>query len=210
MPAKTPSETESDTTSTGSLSSSVSYDSKVLSFPLLTLNAPKDRGYGYESRFHPLCEALVLCPDRAIRRDYFKLMKDKPIVHAHSHNEPRPDSRLFKWDDTPCDKFSLLQTSNHHLLYMTPGEEEEMKPNKWMEGFASGDVYLLKVKDPHEESLAYEDFGIPEKQPAAEQKQFWGEIAAEIDIAMQARFQAAIGLSTVIIGLANLVPMKHD
>ena len=85
-----------------------------------------------------------------------------------------------------------------------------MKPNTWMEGFASGDVYLLKVKDPHEESLAYEDFGIPEEKPPAEQKQFWGEIAAEIEIAMVARCRAAIGLSTVIRGLGSLGPMKHD
>ena len=71
-------------------------------------------------------------------------------------------------------------------------------------------MYLLKVKDPHEEFLAYEPFGIPEKKPLAEQKQFWSEIAAEIEIAMEARFRAAIGLSTVISGLATLGLMKHD
>ena len=123
---------------------------------------------------------------------------------------PRPDSRLFLWDDTPCDKFSLLQTSKHHLLYMKPGEEGGMQPNTWMEGFASGDVYLLKVKDPHGESLAYEPFDIPRKKTPVEQKQFWSEIAAELEIAMVARFRAAIGFSTVIGCLARLGTMKHD
>ena len=210
MSSKTLSDTTSDTSSPGSSSDSVSYHHKVLLFPPLTLNAPKDRGYGYKSRFHPLFEALVLCPERAIRRDFFRLMKDKPIVHAHSHNEARPDSRLFLCNDTPCDKFFLLQTSNYHLLYMAPGEEEGMAPNEWMPGFASGDVYLLKVKDPHGESLAYEHFGIPKEKPPAEQKQFWAEIAAEIKIAAEARFRDAIGLSNVSLDLASLGPMKAE
>ncbi|KAM0803911.1 hypothetical protein BDR22DRAFT_838284 [Usnea florida] len=169
-----------------------------------------DRGYRHKTQFHPLCEALVLCADGTMRRDFFKLMKEKPIVNAHSHNEPRPDSRLHQCNNNPCEKFSLLQTSNHHLLYMAPGEEERMELNKWMGGFASGDVYLLKVKDPHGESLAYVPFGIPEEKPPAETKQFWAEIAAEIEIAIMARIRAATGLSNVITGLASAGLVKRD
>ena len=218
MSSKIPSDTSSDTSSEVSLdpsspespSGSVSHHPKVSLFPPLTLNALKDRGFGYKTPFHPLCEALVLCADGTMRRDFFKLMKEKPIVNAHSHNEPRPDSRLHQWNNTSCEKFSLLQTSNHHLLYMAPGEEEGMDLNKWMGGFASGDVYLLKVKDPHGESLAYEPFGIPEEKPPAEKKQFWAEIAAEIEIAIKARVRAAAGLSTIIIGLDSVGLVKHD
>ena len=202
-PSKTPSKTASKTKSSGSSSSSVSYQPQVLFSPDLTLKPSKDSQFTHQSRFHPLCEALVFCADGTIRRDLFKLMKDKPIVHSYSHNEPRPDSRLLQWNESPCDKFSLLQTPNYHLLYVAPGKEEGLEPNIWMKELASGDAYLLKVKDPHGKSLAYEHIWVPDQKPPAEQKQFWGEIAAEIEIAMKARFRAMIGLSTMISGLAS-------
>ena len=82
---------------------------------------------------------------------------------------------------------------------MAPGEEEGLRPNPWTNGFASGDMYLLKVKEPHG-LLAYEDLSVP----PAEQKQLWAEIAAEMKTAMEAKNGAASMLMTMLRVLRQL------
>ena len=135
-----------------------------------------------------------------MREEFFQFEKDKPIVQSNSYSKPRPDSRLHQRDGTTCEKFSVFHMSKHHLLYMAPGEEEGLLPNLWTGGFASGDMYLLKFKEPHG-LLAYEDLSLP---PPFELKQLWAETAAEMETAMKTNIGAASALMTMIRILQQL------
>ena len=83
---------------------------------------------------------------------------------------------------------------------MAPEEGDGLFPNPWTNGSTSGNMYLLKVKEPHG-LLAYENISVP---PPSKQKQFRAEIAAELKTARDAKMEAASALTTMIRVLQQL------